>query len=43
MNSEIIQSVAYVNYNDFQYLNFMFSHKSFPDFQEYLMTKLTLG
>ncbi len=33
MNSEIIQSVAYVNCNDFQYLNIMFSQKSFPDFQ----------
>jgi hypothetical protein len=35
MNSEIIQSVAYVNCNDFQYLNFMFSQKSFHYFQEY--------
>jgi hypothetical protein len=25
MNSEIIQSVAYDNYHDFQYVNFIFS------------------
>jgi hypothetical protein len=27
MNSEIIQSVAYDNYDDFQHVNFIFSHK----------------
>jgi hypothetical protein len=26
MNSEIIQSVAYDNYGDFQHVNFIFSH-----------------
>jgi hypothetical protein len=26
MNSEIIQSVVYDNYNNFQHVNFMFSH-----------------
>jgi len=27
MSSEIIQSVAYGNYNDFQHINFIFSKK----------------
>jgi len=27
MSSEIIQSVTYVNFNDFQHVNFMFSQK----------------
>jgi len=27
MSSEIIQSVAYDNYDDFQHLNFVFSQK----------------
>ncbi len=42
MNSEIIQNAAYDNYDDFQHDNFF--HKiSFHYFEDYLMTKLTLG
>ncbi len=40
MNGEIIQSVAYDNYDDFQHVNFLFS---FHYFEDYLKTKLTLG
>jgi hypothetical protein len=44
MNSEIIQIVAYDNYDDFQHVNFIFSQKTISHyFEDYLMTKLTLG
>jgi hypothetical protein len=44
MSSEIIQNVAYDNYDDFQHVNFIYPHKkSFHYFEDYLMTKLTLG
>ncbi len=42
MGSEIIQSVAYDNYDDFQHVNFIFSQKKFHYFEDYLITKLTL-
>ncbi len=32
MSSEIIQSVAYDNYDDFQHVNFIFSKKIFSLF-----------
>jgi hypothetical protein len=41
MDSEIIQSVNYVNCNDFQ--QHIFTKKLFCYFQDYLMMKLTLG
>ncbi len=44
MSNEIIQCVVYDNYDDFQHVNFIFSHKiSFHYFENYLVTKLTLG
>jgi hypothetical protein len=43
MSSEIIHSVAYDNYDDFQHVNFIFSQNSFHYFEDYLMMKLTLG
>jgi hypothetical protein len=43
MSSEIIQSVTYDNYNDFQYANFIFSQFSFHYFEGCLVMKLTLG
>jgi len=43
MNSEIIESVAYDNYDDFQHVNFNFHKISFHYFEDYLMTKLILG
>jgi hypothetical protein len=43
MSREIIQSVAYDNYDDFQHVNFVFHKFSFHYFEDYLMTKLTLG
>jgi hypothetical protein len=44
MSSEIIQGVAYDNYDDFQYVKFHIFHiSSFQYFGDYLMTKLTLG
>jgi hypothetical protein len=44
MNSEIIQNVAYDNYDDFQHDNFIFSQNFISlDFEDYLMAKLTLG
>jgi hypothetical protein len=43
MSSEIIQSVVYDNYNEFQHVNFIPSQKiSFRYFEDYLMMKLTL-
>jgi hypothetical protein len=43
MSSEIIQSVTYDNYDDFQHVNFIFSQISFQYFEDYLTTKLTSG
>jgi hypothetical protein len=45
MSSEIIFSVANGNYDDdFQHVKFMLSQKiSFHYFEDYLMTKVTLG
>jgi hypothetical protein len=44
MRSEIIQSVAYDNYDDFQHVNLIFSQNFiFHYFEDYLMMKLTLG
>jgi hypothetical protein len=45
MSSEIIQNLAYDNYDDFQPVNFVFSHNfiSLHYFEDYLMMKLTLG
>jgi hypothetical protein len=46
MGSEIIQSVAYDNYDNFQHVNFIFSQKfiiHFTILRIILMTKLTLG
>jgi len=42
MSNEIIQNVACDNYEDFQYVNFIFSQRSFHYFEDYLMKKLTL-
>ncbi len=43
MSSEIIQSVAYDNYDDFQQVNLYFHEISFHYFEDYLMTELSLG
>jgi hypothetical protein len=43
MSSKIIQIVAYDNYDDFQYVNFIFSQNFISLFEDYLMMKLTLG
>jgi hypothetical protein len=43
MSSEIIQSVAYVNYDDFHISTSYFHKFSFHYFEDYLMMKLTLG
>jgi hypothetical protein len=44
MSSEIIQSVAYDNYDDFQHVNFISSKKFISLLcEDYLTTKLTLG
>ncbi len=43
MNREIVQNVAYHNYDDFQHVNFVFHKFSFHYFEDHLMTKLTLG
>jgi hypothetical protein len=43
MSSEIIQYVAYDNYDDFQHVNFIFSQNFISLFEDYLMKKLTLG
>jgi len=42
MSSEIIQSVAYDNYDNFQHATSYFHKKSFHYFDNYLMTSLTL-
>jgi hypothetical protein len=42
MSSEIIHSVAYDNYDDFQHVNFIFSQNFVHYFEDYLMMKLTL-
>jgi hypothetical protein len=43
MSSEIIQSVAYDNYDDFQHVNFILHKISFHYFENYIMMELTLG
>jgi hypothetical protein len=43
MNIEIIQNVAYDNYDDFQQVNIIFSQNFISLFEDYLLTKLTLG
>jgi hypothetical protein len=45
MSSEIIQSAAYNNYDDFQHVNFLFSQNFhyFTILRNILMTKVTLG
>jgi hypothetical protein len=43
MSSESIQNNVYDNYDDFQHVNIIFSQISFCYFEDYLMTKLTLG
>jgi hypothetical protein len=44
MKSEIIQIVAWDNYDGFQHLTKSYFHKIlFPCLKDYLMTKLTLG
>jgi hypothetical protein len=43
MSSEIIQSVTYDNYDDFEHVNFIFSQKNhFTILRIYLIMKLTL-
>jgi hypothetical protein len=42
MSSEIIHSVAYDNYVDFQHVNFIFLQNFIHYFEDYLMMKLTL-
>jgi hypothetical protein len=43
VNSEIIQTMSYDNYDDFQHVNFVFSQKKNHYFKDCLMTKLLLG
>jgi len=43
MSNEIIQSVAYDDYDDFQHSTSCFDKISFHYSKDYLMTKLTLG
>ncbi len=43
MSREIIQNVAFRNYDDFQHVNFKFHKFSFHYFEDYLMIKLSLG
>jgi hypothetical protein len=43
MSNEIIQSVAYDNYDDFNMSTSYFHKISFHYYEDYLMTKLTLG
>ncbi len=41
MSSEIIQNVAYDNYDDFQHVNFIFfTNFHFTIFEDYLIMKL---
>jgi hypothetical protein len=42
MNSEIIQSVAYDNYHDFQHVNFIFSQNFISIFWGLLNDKIDL-
>jgi hypothetical protein len=42
MSSEIIESVAYDNYDDFNISTSYFHKFSFHYFEDYFMTKLTL-
>jgi hypothetical protein len=41
-NNEIIQNIAYANYDDFKHDNLKFSQIFIHYFEDYLMTKLTL-
>jgi hypothetical protein len=43
MSREIIQNVAYDNYDDFHHSTSYFHKISFHYFEDYLMMKLTLG
>jgi len=44
MSNKIIESVTYDNYDDFQLVQLcQFYKNSFHYFEDYLMTKLTLG
>jgi hypothetical protein len=43
ISGEIIEGVAYDNYDDFQHVNFIVSQKLVHYFEDYLITKLTLG
>jgi hypothetical protein len=43
MNSNIIQNVAYDNYDNFYMSTSYFQKNSFHYFDDYLMTNLTLG
>jgi hypothetical protein len=43
MNNEIIQNVAYDNYDDFKHDNFKFLEIFISLFEDDLVTKLTLG
>jgi hypothetical protein len=43
MSSEIIQNVAYENYDDFNISTSYFHKISFHYFEDYLTTKLNLG
>jgi hypothetical protein len=43
MSAKIIQSVAYDNYDDFQLVNFLLSLDFISIYEDYLMTKLSLG
>jgi hypothetical protein len=40
MNNEIIQKATYISYDDFQHINFVFSHQKVHYFEDYLMMKL---
>jgi hypothetical protein len=43
MSAEVIQSVAYDNYDDFQLVHFLFSlNFNFKYFEDYLMTETEL-
>jgi hypothetical protein len=42
MSTEIIQGVAYDNYDEFQHVNFIFQKISLQYFEDYLMMRLKL-
>jgi hypothetical protein len=43
MKNEVIHRVAWNNYDDFQHPNIIFAQKFISLFEDYLMTKQTLG